>query len=126
MDCLTRTFLFVPTQLQLQFQKKKKLSNLKYLEACLLEALRLHPSVPVDVKYAVDRDILPDGTVIEAGWGINYSPYIIGRSTEVWGANAESYDPERWFQGNKPNQFMVWFVCFVCFVCFCECMCAFF
>ena len=40
------------------------LNRMKYTEAFIYEVLRLHPSVPIDIKYAVNKDILPDGTVV--------------------------------------------------------------
>ena len=52
--------------------------------------LRLHPSVPVDIKYSKKADVLPDGTQIPAGCIVCYAPYVLGRS-EVW----PNYDPDR-------------------------------
>jgi cytochrome P450 len=37
------------------------------MEGVVLETLRLHPSVPKDVKEAVADDVLPDGTRIKKG-----------------------------------------------------------
>ncbi len=45
-----------------------------YLHAVVQECLRLFPPVPTDGKEAVQRDVLPDGTVIEAGTAVNYEP----------------------------------------------------
>ena len=52
------------------------LTKMKYTEAFIYEVLRLHPSVPIDIKYAVDRDVLPDGTIVPAGSMVCYSPYV--------------------------------------------------
>jgi cytochrome P450 len=60
------------------------------------ETLRLHPSVPSNQKYALEDDIWPDGTIIKAGYYVNWSPYAQGRSTKVWGPNAAEFYPERW------------------------------
>jgi hypothetical protein len=38
-----------------------------FLEACFMEALRLHPSVPEDDREAVADDTLPDGTFVPKG-----------------------------------------------------------
>jgi cytochrome P450 len=35
--------------------------GMEYLNGCIHEALRLHPSVPADTKVAVAADTLPDG-----------------------------------------------------------------
>ncbi|KAI9622281.1 hypothetical protein H4Q26_015319 [Puccinia striiformis f. sp. tritici PST-130] len=38
-----------------------------WAQAVVLEALRLHPGVPKNVKLAVNADKIPDGPTIEAG-----------------------------------------------------------
>ena len=42
-------------------------SSIPLIQAFLHETLRLHPSVPMDSKEAVNDDTLPDGTFIAAG-----------------------------------------------------------
>ena len=59
------------------------------------QVLRLHPSVPVDIKFAKNNDTLPDGTYIPKGSTVLYSPYAIGRSEKVWGGDAKQFKPER-------------------------------
>jgi cytochrome P450 len=41
------------------------LQGMKYLEAFCMEVLRLHPSVPKELKYAFNDDVLPDGTKVK-------------------------------------------------------------
>ncbi|KAI8987644.1 cytochrome P450 [Mycotypha africana] len=72
------------------------ISNMHYLHAVFYETLRLHPSVPSNQKYALEDDVWPDGTVIKAGYYINWTPYAQGRSTKIWGPNAKEFYPERW------------------------------
>jgi len=74
------------------------LDKMHYLHAALSEALRLHPAVPVDAKYVVSDDILPDGFKIKKGDMINYVPFSMGRMTYLWGSDAEEFKPERWLQ----------------------------
>eukprot|EP00253_Pinus_taeda_P021173 PITA_21173 len=74
------------------------LDNMHYLQAALSEALRLHPAVPVDAKYVVADDILPDGFKVKKGDIINYVPYSMGRMKYLWGSDAEEFRPERWLQ----------------------------
>jgi fatty acid omega-hydroxylase len=64
------------------------------------ETLRLYPSVPQNQKYAVEDDVWPDGTVVAAGTYISWAPYVQGRSTKVWGADAREFKPERWLNEN--------------------------
>lgn len=76
-------------------------ANLKYVKACLDEGLRLHPSVPTDVKVAIGKDVLPDGTTIPPGTRFSYNPYCQGRCEEIWGSDACTFRPERWFEMEK-------------------------
>jgi fatty acid omega-hydroxylase len=95
----------------MQAYEKKEVSayelatSLKYTEAALLETLRLHPSVPMDVKTAAARDTLPDGTVVPAGTLVAYSPWLSGRSEELWGKDAAEYKPSRWLTEESHSQY---------------------
>jgi cytochrome P450 len=81
------------------------LDKMHYLHAALTESLRLHPALPLDAKYVVSDDILPDGFKIKKGDMINYVPYSMGRMTYLWGIDAEEFKPERWLQNGifKPQ-----------------------
>eukprot|EP00929_Paragymnodinium_shiwhaense_P049169 TRINITY_DN2481_c0_g1_i1.p1 TRINITY_DN2481_c0_g1~~TRINITY_DN2481_c0_g1_i1.p1 ORF type:complete len:537 (-),score=106.59 TRINITY_DN2481_c0_g1_i1:285-1811(-) len=74
------------------------LNRLKYVHAVINEALRLHPSVPLDAKVALADDTLPDGTWVPRGCVIAYNIYSMCRSTKLWGADAEVFRPERWLE----------------------------
>jgi long-chain fatty acid omega-monooxygenase len=73
-----------------------ELERLVYLKAALSETLRLYPSVPQDVKYVVEDDVLPDGTAVPAGSAITYSIYSVGRMESIWGKDCMEFKPERW------------------------------
>lgn len=75
-------------------------NKLNYAHAVVLEVLRLHPSVPKDVKYAVKDDTLPDGTRIPAGATVIYCPYAMGRNKRIW-PDPETFKPERFFNQEK-------------------------
>jgi fatty acid omega-hydroxylase len=47
-------------------------------------------------KYALNDDILPDGTHIKKGDYFVWSPYAQGRSEKTWGPDAKHFRPERW------------------------------
>lgn len=77
--------------------------RLVYLKAALAETLRLYPSVPEDFKYALNDDVLPDGTVVPAGSTVTYSIYSVGRMKSVWGEDCMEFKPDRWLsvQGDQ-------------------------
>ncbi|XP_020571395.1 cytochrome P450 94B1-like [Phalaenopsis equestris] len=74
----------------------ESLKGLKYLEASLMETMRLYPPVAWDSKHAVTDDILPDGTLIRKGDRVTYFPYGMGRMEAIWGEDWREYRPERW------------------------------
>lgn len=83
-----------------------KLNQLRYVQAVLDEALRLHPSVPFDKKISVEKDVWPDGTILPANSVILYSMWNQGRSPEIWGQDATKFRPERWLElPTKPSSF---------------------
>jgi fatty acid omega-hydroxylase len=82
-----------------------KVADLKYTNAVAMEVLRLHPSVPVDIKFAVNDDTLPDGTFIPKGCTVIYSPYAMGRSPALWGDDCLEFKPERFMEGGEPSQY---------------------
>lgn len=69
--------------------------ELPFTKACANETLRLHPSVPKDLKYATKHDTLPDGTKVEPGMAMFYLPYVMGRNPNLWDEPL-TFNPERW------------------------------
>jgi len=78
------------------------INNLRYIKAILDEGLRLHPSVPMDGKLAIASDTLPNGTVVMPGTLVQYNSYAQGRCTDLWGADAATFRPERWLERAGP------------------------
>ncbi|PLW36325.1 hypothetical protein PCANC_19449 [Puccinia coronata f. sp. avenae] len=64
--------------------------------AALLEAIRLHPGVPKNVKFALTDDKIPGGPIIEAGDCLTWSDWLLARDPEVWGPNCGEFIPDRW------------------------------
>ncbi|KAF7728512.1 hypothetical protein EC973_005916 [Apophysomyces ossiformis] len=73
------------------------IKSMKYAHAVFYETLRLHPPVPNNQKYALNDDVLPDGTHIRKGDYVFWSPWAMARSEKVWGPDARDFRPERWF-----------------------------
>jgi len=83
----------------------ENMQKLKYMEQVINETLRLYPPVPVDTKYSLNDDVLPNGIKIPAGSGVHYSPWILGRHPDFWGDPLQ-FNPDRWLgsshNGGKP------------------------
>ena len=69
--------------------------GLPYMRAVVMEAMRLHPPVPRDLKFATVDDTLPDGTRIRKGCGVLYCPWAMGRDPTLW-PEPLRFNPERW------------------------------
>ncbi|RKO85708.1 cytochrome P450, partial [Blyttiomyces helicus] len=80
-----------------------QIKTMRYANAVFHETLRLYPSVPKESKQALADDVLPDGTLVDAGMVVVWIPYAMGRSRAIWGAHAHEYKPERWL-GEKDLQ----------------------
>ncbi|KPI42555.1 Pisatin demethylase [Cyphellophora attinorum] len=85
-----------------EFVSYSECLEMKYLQACIKEALRMHPGVAFPLERVVPPDCtsipvcgkeyyVPPGTVI----GIN--PAVVQRDRDVFGADADDFRPERWF-----------------------------
>ncbi|CAN8304172.1 unnamed protein product [Cochlearia groenlandica] len=81
--------------------KPEDLKEMVYLQAALTESLRLYPSVPMEIKQALEDDILPDGTRIKKGARVHFSTFSMARIESIWGKDCEDFKPERWLKEGK-------------------------
>ncbi|KAK3123040.1 hypothetical protein QOZ80_8AG0622860 [Eleusine coracana subsp. coracana] len=72
------------------------LKALVYLQAALLESLRLYPPGPIVRKTVLKDDVMPSGHEVRSGDTVLISPYALGRMESVWGKDWRDYRPERW------------------------------
>lgn len=86
----------VDSVLQGELPNESNVRNMKYLSQVLKETLRLYPSVPFDVRTAKKDDVLPNGYAVMAGTDVGYTAYIQHRRKDLFGEDAEQYDPDRW------------------------------
>ncbi|KAJ7914059.1 cytochrome P450 [Mycena leptocephala] len=84
-------------------------SDLPYLDAVVLEILRLHPPITETTREAILDDVVPLGTPITTASGhvvdrivlpkgaiVTVPIRYINRSEVFWGPNAKQFEPERW------------------------------
>nr|RBQ93088.1 hypothetical protein FVER53263_07585 [Fusarium verticillioides] len=80
----------------------KKLDSLSYLHAVCQESLRLYAPIPFTVRDALkDTRIL--GTFIPKGTMVILCPWAINRAHELWGPDADEFNPERWMAPGQAN-----------------------
>ncbi|KAJ5394483.1 uncharacterized protein N7487_012124 [Penicillium crustosum] len=80
------------------------LKSMTYLGWVLNETLRLYPIVPFNIREAKTDTYLPVGggpdgkspVHVPKGHEVIFSVYTLHRNTEVFGADADEFRPERW------------------------------
>ncbi|KAJ7731150.1 cytochrome P450 [Mycena maculata] len=93
-------------------------SELHYLDALVLEVLRMYPPLPEALREAAQDDVIPLGTpivtpsgelvssiAIAKGSVILAPTRCINRSEALWGPDAKEFKPERWFEVKKEMKF---------------------
>ncbi|KAL4815043.1 cytochrome P450 [Aspergillus spinulosporus] len=75
----------------------KDVCNLPYLDACILEALRLHPPFCLPFERIVPQGgmVLGD-TYFPEGTVVGMSPWVVNRHKPTFGEDADVWNPERW------------------------------
>jgi cytochrome P450 len=76
-------------------------NKMRYLQACMKEAMRMHPAVGQLLERVVPEGgaalsghWLPQGTVV----GVN--PWVPSRDKWTYGKDAHAYRPERWLEAD--------------------------
>eukprot|EP00759_Apiculatamorpha_spiralis_P033903 PhF_6_TR35026/c0_g1_i1/m.51028/K20495/CYP704B1; long-chain fatty acid omega-monooxygenase len=86
----------IEQELQDSVPNYDNIKNCNYLQACMSETQRLHPSVPIDPKTAQVDDVLPSGHRIQKGDTVCYVNYSMGRDAEYWAPDPLVFRPDRW------------------------------
>jgi cytochrome P450 family 4 len=79
-----------------------QLQEMKYLEYCIKETLRLYPSVPMYGRN-LDEDIDLDGKIVPAGSNFNIMIYALNKDPAYF-ENPESFIPERFDDANEKSE----------------------
>ncbi|CAH0054698.1 unnamed protein product [Clonostachys solani] len=77
----------------------EEIKALPYFEACHRETLRYQPSTPMIIpRYVSDGGLELYGRHVPAGTEIGANPYVVHRNKEVFGEDADCFNPERWLR----------------------------
>lgn len=81
----------------------EQVKRLPYLEAVINEALRVHATSALGLPRLAPAGglALPGGRAVPAGTVLSVPSYTIHRDRAVWGADADAFRPERWFEADR-------------------------
>ncbi|KAG2419987.1 hypothetical protein HFD88_004784 [Aspergillus terreus] len=80
------------------------LKSCQYLQHFINETLRVYPVVPFNRRCALRDTTLPSGggkdgsspIYIPKGQQVLYGSYVLQRRKDIWGDDAEAFNPDRW------------------------------
>lgn len=79
--------------------------TLPYLDACIKEALRMHPAAGLPLERVTPpQGIEIDGHWIQGGTIVGCNAWIIHKNERVFGREVDSYIPERWIECSKEQR----------------------
>ena len=77
----------------------EQVKNLPYLEAVINEGMRIHSTVGIGLPRVVpEGGVTVCGKTFPEGTVLGVPMYTIHRDADVWGADADIFRPERWFE----------------------------
>ncbi|KAJ6780045.1 hypothetical protein PWT90_01217 [Aphanocladium album] len=75
--------------------------SLEYLQAVILEGLRMFPPAAALYPKVCDQDEMVCGVLIPAGTNLAWSPWTVMRNRDIFGEDADLFRPERWLGASK-------------------------
>ena len=80
-------------------------TRLPYLDACIKETLRIHPSTGFMMERIVPAGgAFIDGHYVPAGSIVSCSPWVIHRHKPTYGEDIEVFRPERWLESTAEKR----------------------
>ncbi|UZP36261.1 hypothetical protein NXS19_004077 [Fusarium pseudograminearum] len=84
--------------------KWTEIQDLPFLNACVIESLRLDPPFAT----TLERVVPPEGATIcgtfyPGGTVVGMNPYITNRHRPTWGDDADQWRPSRWLEGDPAH-----------------------
>ncbi|KAF9076923.1 cytochrome P450, partial [Rhodocollybia butyracea] len=80
----------------------RELKDLEWLDCVVQESLRLYPPVPMTFRQASTTDYI-DGVLVPKGT-LYYIPIrVVNTLKDVWGEDAEEFNPSRWLPENNKS-----------------------
>jgi cytochrome P450 len=76
-------------------QARRAVADREFVQRCTQETIRLEPSSPTAVRWALADADLEDGTKIAEGDRVVIDLMAVNRDPSVWGPDATAFDPER-------------------------------
>ncbi|KAF8868304.1 cytochrome P450 [Infundibulicybe gibba] len=73
----------------------RTLKDLEWLDCVIMESLRLMPPVPMTFRKAAKTDYI-DGVLVPKGTLFYIPIRVVNTWTEIWGPDAEEFNPSRW------------------------------
>ncbi|SPQ24146.1 bf063f20-0ead-4d8d-8658-a664e452a012 [Thermothielavioides terrestris] len=82
-----------------------EVANLPYLDACVNEAVRLHPPFCLPLERVVPTGgVTICGRFFEQGTVVGMNPYVVNRHRATFGDDADDWRPERWLEGDEERR----------------------
>ncbi|KAJ7625746.1 cytochrome P450 [Roridomyces roridus] len=85
------------------------IKEMKYLRAVINETMRLYPSVPFNIRRNIKPAVWPSldpsekPLYIPADSKVAYSVFMMHRRKDLWGPDAEEFDPDRFLDDRVKN-----------------------
>lgn len=80
-----------------------QLQEMKFIECCIKETLRLFPPVPMYGRN-LDEDLDLDGTIVPAGCNFNVMVYSLNKDPKYF-KNPDAFIPERFEETKERNEY---------------------